>query len=229
MRSRQAGWTPEEFHRIEKLKEFERRAAAQGYRCIAGLDEAGRGPLAGPVVAGAVILSDDFCLARINDSKKLSASLRKELASEIKKQALGWAVASVYPPYLDRINVYQATVQAMMTAALHLYPQPDFLLIDAVKLHDIHINQQAIIKGDSLSVSIAAASVLAKVERDATMEALDGIYPGYGFAQHKGYATKEHLELLRQKGPCPIHRVSFEPVRSLLKGGTYGEQPGLFE
>lgn len=221
--------TPEEFHRIENMMYFERQAGSQGYRWIAGLDEAGRGPLAGPVVAGAVILPDTFGLAGINDSKQVAPALRRKLAEEIKKQAISWAVAAVYPPYLDTINIYQATVQAMNMAINSLNPRPDYLLIDAVKLPDIHIKQQSIIKGDTLSASIAAASILAKVERDNTMEAFDSLYPGYGFARHKGYATREHVQLLMQKGPCPIHRVSFEPVRSLIKGGTYGEQPGLFE
>jgi ribonuclease HII len=226
---RQPGLTPEEFHRIENMMYFERQAGSQGYRWIAGLDEAGRGPLAGPVVAGAVILPDTFGLAGINDSKQVAPALRRKLAEEIKKQAISWAVAAVYPPYLDTINIYQATVQAMNMAINSLNPRPDYLLIDAVKLPDIHIKQQSIIKGDTLSASIAAASILAKVERDNTMEAFDSLYPGYGFARHKGYATREHVQLLMQKGPCPIHRVSFEPVRSLIKGGTYGEQPGLFE
>ncbi|MDI9480600.1 MAG: ribonuclease HII [Syntrophomonadaceae bacterium] len=225
----QPGITPEEFHRIEGMMKFERLAMSQGYSWIAGLDEAGRGPLAGPVVAGAVILPDTFALADINDSKQLTPTLREKLADKIKKQAISWAVAAVYPPYLDRINIYQATVEAMKMAVNSLKPRPDYLLIDAVKLTDIHIEQQSIIKGDTLSVSIAAASILAKVERDHTMEAFDSLYPGYGFARHKGYATKEHVQLLLQKGPCPIHRVSFEPVKSLVKGGTYGEQPALFE
>lgn len=229
MRKMGRGCTPEEFHRIESMKQFERQAASRGYRWIAGLDEAGRGPLAGPVVAGAVILPDIACLPGINDSKKVAPAARRELAAEIKKLAVSWAVAAIYPPYLDRINVYQATVQAMKMAVSNLHPQPDYLLIDALRLPDIHIEQQAIIKGDSLSISIAAASILAKVERDASMEALDNLYPGYGFARHKGYATAEHVKMLLQKGPCPMHRVSFEPVRSVLKGGTYGQQPGLFE
>ena len=225
----QPGLTPEEFQRIENMMFFEWQAVFQGFRRIAGIDEAGRGPLAGPVVAGAVILPDTFDLAGINDSKKIAPALRRELAEEIKKHFLFFSVAAVYPPYLDTINIYQATIQAMNMAVKSLNPHPDYLLIDAVKLPDIHIRQQSIIKGDLLSVSIAAASILAKVERDNAMEAFDDLYPGYGFARHKGYATREHIELLMQKGPCPIHRVSFEPVKSLLKGGTYGEQPGLFE
>jgi ribonuclease HII len=229
VRKGQPGITPEEFHRIEGMMKFERQAASLGYRWIAGLDEAGRGPLAGPVVAGAVILPDTFALADINDSKQIAPALRRKLATHIKKQAISWAVAAVYPPYLDSINIYQATVQAMNMAVNSLKPKPDYLLIDAVKLTDIHIEQQSIIKGDTLSVSIAAASILAKVERDNAMEAFDSLYPGYGFARHKGYATREHVQLLMQKGPCPIHRVSFEPVKSLIKGGTYGEQPALFE
>lgn len=229
MRTKQPGLTPEEFHRLEGMMKFENQASSGGYRFIAGLDEAGRGPLAGPVVAGAVILPDTFAIAGLNDSKQVNPSLRRELAAEIKRQAISWAVAFIYPPYLDEINIYQATIQAMKLAVRNLYPQPDYLLIDALELPDIHIKQQSIIKGDTLSVSIAAASILAKVERDDAMEAFDRLYPGYGFARHKGYATKEHIQLLMEKGPCPIHRESFEPVKSLLKGGTYGEQPTLFE
>lgn len=229
MHTRQPGLTPEEFHRLEGMRQFEYQAASHGYQLIAGLDEAGRGPLAGPVVAGAVILPDTFAIAGINDSKQLSPTLRRELAAEIKKQAVSWAVAAVYPPYLDKINIYQATIQAMQLAVRNLYPQPDYLLIDALKLPDIHIKQQSIVRGDALSISIAAASILAKVERDNAMEVFDNLYPGYGFARHKGYATKEHVQSLMEKGPCPIHRESFEPVKSLIKGGTYGEQPSLFE
>lgn len=229
MRKGQPGLTPEEFHRLEGMMKFEYQAASHGFQFIAGLDEAGRGPLAGPVVAGAVILPDTFALAGINDSKQLTPALRRELAAEIKKQAVSWAVAAVYPPYLDQVNIYQATIQAMQLAVKNLYPQPDYLLIDALKLPDIHIKQQSIIKGDTLSISIAAASILAKVERDNAMEAFDHLYPGYGFARHKGYATREHIQLLMEKGPCPIHRESFEPVKSLIRGGTYGEQPTLFE
>lgn len=229
MSRRKPGCTPAEFNRIEQMRVFERQAYAQGFHLIAGLDEAGRGPLAGPVVAGAVILPDDFYLPGINDSKKVPEDLREELAAEIKRHAVSWSVAAVNPPYLDHINIYQATLQAMRLAVTNLSPCPDFLLIDALKITDIHIKQLSIIKGDSLSVSIAAASILAKVERDHGMEALDKLYPGYGFARHKGYATREHMQRLLEKGPCPVHRVSFEPVRSVVKGGSYGIQPGLFE
>jgi len=215
--------------RIEILKVYEYEAYNQGYQYIAGIDEVGRGPLAGPVVAAAVILSPGFFLPEVNDSKKLSAKVRAELANAIKKVAIAWSLAAVFPPYLDQINILNATREAMRTAVEHLTPGPDFLLIDAVKLHDIDIKQRSIIKGDSNSVSIACASILAKVERDRSMEAFDMLYPGYGFARHKGYGTREHLEALMKQGLCPIHRESYAPVRAIREGGNYGYQPGLFD
>lgn len=218
-----------ERERIEGLKTYECAAYEEGCRYIAGIDEVGRGPLAGPVVAAAVILPPDFFLPGVNDSKKLKANQRDELAAAIKQAATSWSIAAIFPPYLDRINILNATREAMRTAVLHLTPLPDFLLIDAVKLNDIHIKQRSIIKGDSLSVSIACASILAKVERDRSMEAFDMLYPGYGFAKHKGYGTREHLEALMQQGACPIHRESFAPVRAICEGGNYGRQPGLFD
>ena len=215
--------------RIEFLKEYEYEAYRNGFQLVAGIDEAGRGPIAGPVVAAAVILPPDFFLPGVDDSKKITAKKRTRLASEIKRDAIAWAVASVFPPYLDKINILNATREAMRTAVYYLCPQPDFLLIDAVKLDDTNIRERAIIKGDSLSVSIASASILAKVERDLAMDAFDRLYPEYGFGRHKGYATRQHFETVMKFGPCAIHRGSFEPVRSILSGGTYGEQPGLFD
>ncbi len=211
------------------MKGYEHDACRSGARYIAGIDEAGRGPIAGPVVAAAVILPPDFFLPRVDDSKKVAAQHRSQLAAAIKKEAVAWSIVSVNPPCLDRINILNATREAMRIAVLHLTPPADFLLIDAVKLSDINIRQRSIIKGDSLSVSIACASILAKVERDNKMEAYEDIYPGYGFARHKGYATREHLEAIAKIGICPIHRASFEPVKSILSGGNYGEQPGLFD
>lgn len=215
--------------RIEGLKLYEYEAYRQGYQYIAGIDEVGRGPLAGPVVAAAVILPPDFFLPEVNDSKKLKASVRSELAAAIKEAATAWSLAALFPPYLDQINILNATREAMRTAVEHLTPCPDFLLIDAVKLHDIDIKQRSIIKGDSSSVSIACASILAKVERDRSMEAFDMLYPGYGFAKHKGYGTRAHLEALMQQGICPIHRESYAPIRAIREGGNYGYQPGLFD
>ena len=219
----------QERQRIMQMHLFEQQAYQRGFKTIAGIDEVGRGPIAGPVVAGAVILPRDFFLAGVDDSKKLSSSKREYLAHEIKKQALSWAVAYIFCPRLDEINIYQATIEAMKLVAASLNPQPDYLLIDAMKLSDINIKQQSIIKGDTLSMSIACASIIAKVERDNLMQSLDEIYPGYGFAQHKGYATRGHIEALITNGPCSLHRVSFEPVKSMVSGGNYGEQPSLFK
>ncbi len=219
----------QEKQRIMQMHLFEQEAYQRGFKAVAGIDEVGRGPIAGPVVAGAVILPQNFFLAGVNDSKKLSASKREFLAREIKQQALSWAVTYIFCPRLDEINIYQATIEAMKLAVANLNPQPDFLLIDAMKLSDINIKQQSIIKGDTLSMSIACASIIAKVERDNLMQSLDEIYPGYGFAQHKGYATRGHIEALITNGPCSLHRVSFEPVKSMVSGGNYGEQPSLFK
>ncbi len=218
----------DELQRLQGISVLEEQAYQEGCRYIAGLDEVGRGPIAGPVVAGAVILPRGFILAGVDDSKKLSPVKRRLLAGEIKKRALSWAVASVYPPYLDEINILNATRQAMKLAAEHLNPQPDLLLIDALKLNHVPIEQKAIIKGDSLSISIACASIIAKVERDESMQNFDQVFPGYNFARHKGYATREHLEILFRQGPCILHRPSFEPVKSILSGGQHVQQPGLF-
>ncbi len=216
--------------RLRELKQYEEELWKQGFRYIAGLDEVGRGPIAGPVVAAAVVLPQAAAITGVDDSKKLSANRRKVLAAEIKATAISWAVVGINPPYLDDINILNATRKAMHMAVRELYPGPDFLLIDALKLPDINIKQQSLIKGDSLSISIACASILAKVERDASMEYFDLLYPGYGFAKHKGYATRQHIKALMDKGPCSIHRSSFEPVKTLLTGGMYYEsQPGLFD
>lgn len=219
----------DEAKRIESLKQYEYEAYSEGFKYIAGIDEAGRGPIAGPVVAAAVILPYDFSYPGINDSKKIAASKRLKLAIKIKKLAISWSVAAIYPPYLDRVNILNATREAMMLAIKNLSPRPDLLLIDALRLPDIDIKQYPLIKGDSLSISIAAASILAKVERDKAMLSFDLLYPGYGFSRHKGYATREHLQSLFNLGVCAIHRVSFEPVKSILSGAGYGEQQSLFE
>ncbi|MGI5912344.1 MAG: ribonuclease HII [Syntrophomonadaceae bacterium] len=218
-----------ERQRIGCLKKYEEEVWGQGFQNIAGIDEVGRGSLAGPVVAAAVVLPRKAFIAGVNDSKKLSSDKRKKLVDEIKKQSISWAVAAVNPPYLDQINILNATREAMQMAVAALNPQPNFLLIDALKLPSINIRQQAIIKGDSLSFSIACASILAKVERDASMEFLNLVHPGYGFDKHKGYATREHIQALMLKGPCSIHRYSFQPIKSIIAGGIYGRQPSLFD
>src|SRR6202795_4057748 len=191
---------------------FERAARHLGWLRIAGLDEAGRGALFGPVVAAAVILNPKRRIVGLDDSKKLPAERRTELAERVHEHALAWAVAEIDAQRIDAWNIYQASRQAMTAALEQLSIQPDYLLIDAMQL-DVPIEQKSLIKGDARSVSIAAASILAKTHRDARMEEWDAVYPQYGLARHKGYATADHLEALRQHGPTPLHRHSFAPVR----------------
>lgn len=211
------------------LLRYEKEAYERGYRYIAGIDEVGRGPIAGPVVTAAVILPPGYTLEGANDSKKLSAKMRERLVVRIKQDAVAWAVCYIYPPYLDDINILNATKEAMKLSVQQLNVKPDFLLIDAVPLSDINIEQRAIIKGDALSLSIACASILAKVERDASMEAFDEVYPGYHFGKHKGYGTREHIENLLENGPCSLHRRSFQPVKSMISGGCDVQSTGLFD
>ena len=191
---------------------FERAARQLGWTRIAGIDEAGRGALFGPVVAAAVILNPKRRIVGLDDSKKLPAERRTQLAERIREHAIAWAVAEVDAQRIDAWNIYQASRQAMTAAFQQLVPQPDYLLIDAMQL-DVLLEQKSLIKGDARSVSIAAASILAKTHRDARMEEWDAVYPQYGLARHKGYATPDHLEALRQHGPSPLHRYSFAPVR----------------
>jgi ribonuclease HII len=191
---------------------FERAARKLGWTRVAGLDEAGRGALFGPVVAAAVILNPRRRIVGLDDSKKLQADRREELAGRIREHAIAWAVAEMDAQRIDAWNIYQASLQAMKAALEQLRIQPDYLLLDAVQL-DVLIEQKSIIKGDARSVSIAAASILAKTHRDQRMLEWDRVYPNYGLAQHKGYATPEHLEALRAHGPTPLHRHSFAPVR----------------
>jgi ribonuclease HII len=191
---------------------FERAARKLGWTRIAGIDEAGRGALFGPVVAAAVILNPKRRIVGLDDSKKLVPERRAELAERIHEHALAWAVAEVDAQRIDAWNIYQASRQAMTAALQQLTTTPDYLLIDAMQL-DVLIEQKSLIKGDARSISIAAASILAKTHRDARMEEWDIVYPQYGLAHHKGYATPDHLEALRQHGPSPLHRYSFAPVR----------------
>ena len=188
-------------------------AARRGYRCVAGIDEAGRGPLAGPVVAAAVILPDGLILPGVDDSKKLSPELREELFEVIAREALAVGVGFGDHELVDRINILQATLSAMRDAVLCLRPAPDFLLIDGISAIPMNIAQRTIKKGDSLSYSIAAASIIAKVTRDRLMVRYDEIYPGYGFAAHKGYGAASHLAAIASLGPSPIHRKSFRGVK----------------
>jgi len=196
---------------------FETRAWARGARAVAGVDEAGRGPLAGPVVAAAVILDPDRPVPGVADSKVLSPARRETLFDEIHAHARAVGVAAVDHTEIDRINILQATLRAMARAVANLseapdFLQPDYLLIDALTLPDAPFPQEGIVKGDALSVSIAAASIIAKVTRDRMMAELDGRYPGYGFALHKGYPTDAHRRAIRRLGPCPVHRMTFRGV-----------------
>lgn len=191
---------------------LERAARKLGFLRIAGLDEVGRGPMFGPVVAAAVILPKGFSLKGLNDSKQLSEKKRLEFDSEIRANAIAWSIAAVDVETIDRINIRQASLLAMRQAVERLALSPDYLLIDGVDMIDWACPQQPVIQGDGTSVSIAAASVLAKVHRDALLVALDGVFPGYGLARHKGYCVQEHLEALARLGPTPMHRKSFAPV-----------------
>ncbi len=202
--------------RLEQMRAYEKKYAYAGRIC--GIDEAGRGPLAGPVAAAAVILPPDCEILYLNDSKKLSEKKREELYQEITQKAVAWGVGLVSPARIDEINILQATYEAMRQAVEKLNPGPDLLLNDAVTIPGISLTQVPIIKGDAKSVSIAAASILAKVTRDRLMREYDKIMPEYGFAAHKGYGSAAHLEAIRKYGPSPIHRKSF--LTHILKEGT---------
>ncbi|MEE1029033.1 MAG: ribonuclease HII [Agathobacter sp.] len=197
----------DELERTEQLKKFEKEYEAFSYIC--GIDEVGRGPLAGPVVACAVILPKDCDILYINDSKKLSAAKREELYDVIMDKAVSVGIGMVGPERIDEINILQATYEAMRQAIGKLNPQPDLLLNDAVTIPMVDIRQVPIIKGDAKSISIGAASIIAKVTRDRMMEEYDNIYPGYGFASNKGYGSPEHIKAIKEIGPTPIHRRSF--------------------
>ena len=196
-----------ELERLSLMRELERQYEDCAFIC--GIDEAGRGPLAGPVAAGAAILPKDCQILYLNDSKKLSESRREELFLEIKEKAIAWSVGIVGLERIDEINILQATYEAMRQAISKLDPVPQVLLNDAVTIPGVAIPQVPIIKGDAKSVSIAAASILAKVTRDHMMEEYDKDYPEYGFAKHKGYGTPAHITALKEFGPTPIHRRTF--------------------
>jgi len=184
---------------------------------VAGVDEAGRGPLAGPVVAAAVILDPDNPIGGLRDSKRLSESRREALYEEISEKARAWAVACADVEEIDRINILQATLLAMQRAVLLLHPGADFALIDGNRCPALPCPAEYVIKGDSRVAAISAASIMAKVTRDREMVALDALYPGYGLARHKGYPSKVHIEAIRDRGVLPIHRRSFAPVRDVLE------------
>jgi ribonuclease HII len=202
---------------------YEEELYLKGYSRVAGLDEVGRGALCGPVLAAAVILDPAHIPEGIDDSKKLSPDRREALCSEIVDSALSWGVGQVDPEAIDREDILKATRRAMALAVSRLSPGADFLLIDAIRLHSVDLPQKSIIKGDTLSVSIAAASIVAKVTRDSIMLEFDRLYPQYYFRQNKGYGTREHLESLRRFGPSPIHRKTFRPVFQRDIPFTYAE------
>ncbi len=195
--------------RLEEMLMPERTLWVAGKQFIAGVDEVGRGPLAGPVVTAAVILPHDFALLGVDDSKKLSEKKREMLFDQIKEAAVAYAIGRREPARIDEINILEATKEAMLDAIASLSVRPDHVLIDAVTLRGLSIPQTAIIHGDATSVSIAAASILAKVTRDREMVEMDRVWPGYAFASNKGYGTKAHYEGLAAIGPCPIHRKTF--------------------
>ena len=191
---------------------LERAARHLGFLRIAGLDEVGRGPMFGPVVAAAVILPNGWRLPGLNDSKQLSEKKRLEFDAEIRANAVAWSIAAVDVETIDRINIRQASLLAMRRAVERLALGPDYLLVDGIDTIDWPCPQQPVVQGDATSISIAAASVLAKVRRDSLLVELDAVFPGYGLARHKGYCSPEHLEALARLGPTPMHRKSFSPV-----------------
>jgi ribonuclease HII len=211
--------------RLERMSKYESAACEQGYTYIAGSDEVGRGSLAGPVVAAAVILPKDTFIPYLNDSKKVSKRRREELSEIIKNKASAFGIGEIDNTEIDSINILNATKKAMKIAIASLSKKPEMLLTDSVKLSGMKMSQISLIKGDSLSISIAAASIIAKVYRDNLMTELDKVYPQYSFAKHKGYGTKEHIVAIRKYGLCPIHRRSF--IKRILETIEF-EQLSIF-
>lgn len=207
----------QEHKRLRVMSLYEERARKKGFRFIAGVDEAGRGPLAGPVVASACILPEGFLLENLNDSKLLTPKLRKQLYRQIiDHPQIQYGIGIVEAETIDRINILQASLKAMLIAVERLPQKPDYLLIDGKQIFQSSIPAEGIIKGDTLCLSIAAASILAKYSRDQIMNEYHKHWPDYGFATHKGYATKAHIDAMKAYGPCPVHRVSFEPVKTFI-------------
>lgn len=205
-----------EKQRLLKMWDFERTLYQQNYRYIVGVDEAGRGPLAGPVVAGAVILPPYCYIEGLNDSKKVNEKKRELLAEEIKAKAIRWTVGIVDARTIDKLNILEATRYAMCLAVNSLGVLPEYVLVDGHKNPLLKIPQLGIIKGDSISASIAAASIIAKVYRDKIMETFDKLYPGFDFATHKGYGTQQHFKAILNNGFCPIHRRTFAPIKNKI-------------
>ena len=208
---------PAEKKRLQKMTLHEKQVRKQGYKLIVGIDEAGRGPLAGPVVAAACLLPKGFLIPGVDDSKKLTPLMRERLFEELSQdKRIIFGVGVVHHDEIDRINIYQATIAAMLQAVSGFPTVPDFLLVDGLNLPHPTIPSMKIIGGDGLSLQIAAASICAKVTRDRLMHEYHQQWPEYGFASHKGYGTAYHVEAIRKFGPCPIHRRSFEPIKSML-------------
>jgi ribonuclease HII len=211
-RKRNAG--QRERRRLDRLHRFEVRAHDAGHRLVGGIDEVGRGPLAGPVVAACVVVDGPLRLRGLNDSKQVLPELRASLAEEIKAQAVAWAIGEASVAEIDRLNIYWASILAMERALAALRVPPDYLLTDAVRIKSWSGTQEPVIKGDAKCATVAAASIVAKVHRDALLVALDAAYPAYGFAVHKGYATPQHITALETHGPCAEHRRAFWRVRA---------------
>ncbi|BDE05319.1 ribonuclease HII [Vulcanimicrobium alpinum] len=205
-----------ERRRLDRLHRFEERAHAAGHRLIGGIDEVGRGPLAGPVVAACVVVDGPLRLRGLNDSKQVLPELRAALAVEIKASAVAWAVGEASVEEIDRLNIYWASILAMERALAALAIPPDYLLTDAVRIKSWAAPQEPVIKGDAKCATVAAASILAKVHRDALLVDLHARFPHYGFAEHKGYATPQHIAALQQHGPCREHRRAFWRVRAAM-------------
>jgi ribonuclease HII len=207
--------------RLKPTSAEEKALRAEGFSLIAGVDEVGRGALMGPVVAAAVIMPDKIKArwkSRVKDSKQLTPKAREYLSPYIKEAAISFGIGAISNDVIDSVGIGRATCMAMITAIQQLSPQPQFVLIDYVRLHELMLPQKGIVDGDSLCFSIACASIIAKVYRDRLVTMMDAEYPGYGFAGHKGYGTREHLDCLRDKGPCPLHRRSFRPVSDIING-----------
>jgi len=216
-----------EERRLTKLTQFERELWDQGVELVGGVDEVGMAPLAGPVITAAVILPRGARLKGVNDSKQLTHEEREELAPQIKAMAICWAIGEATVEEIDRLNIYQAGLLALKRAVMALKPLPQHLLVDARRI-DVPMPQQPIIQGDAKSLTIGAASIVAKVHRDRLMSELDSKYPGYGLCNHKGYPTPEHLEALSRLGPCELHRRSFGPVQRALGIDAASKQGSLF-
>jgi ribonuclease HII len=215
--SMQHAFSSQERTRLETMMLYEKKAREWGYLRIAGVDEAGRGPLAGPVVAAACILPEGTLIEGIDDSKKLLPSERHKIFQQILSLSeVDYGIGIIDALIIDQVNILQATFQAMIAAIARLSQKPDYLLIDGNKMPSVRIAGQAIIKGDSLSQSIAAASIIAKETRDQLMNTFHEKWPQYGFISHKGYGTKEHLQAIQKYGPCPIHRMTFAPLKTLF-------------